>query len=451
MKTIVTVVVTLVVVGALVGTGLWLKNKTDPASIAAVVRVELVRRGELIEVVQSPGEVQPREKVSISAKTMARIIDIPPKEGDRVAKDAVLVRLDATDLEANLRSSQARYAAQQASSEVAAARLEAQKSQLEGTKASLTEAELDLVRQKGLLASHDVSQSVVDTAERRVLEARAAYASAQHSLKAEEVNLLVLKHNLEAADADIARAKEDLSYTTIASPLDGIVTIINAKVGEMVVTGTMNNAGTVIMEVADLSEMLVNARVDEIDVANVAVGQPVLVHIQAYPGRVFTGKVITVSLARTTDRNNLSSSDAKTFKVEILLDMQGQRAYSGLTADVEIETKRHQNVLKVPSQSVLGAPTDDLPQAVRDNNPNVDKTKTQTTVVYRFVDGKAVVTPVTVGPSDIGDTIIRGGLNEGDRVITGPYKVLEKLTNDQLVTEESKAATKPTTAASRQG
>jgi HlyD family secretion protein len=443
-KTILTVVATLGVVAVLAGAGFWLQSRNVAAgALASIVRVEKVSRGDLTELVQSPGEVQPKEKVSISAKIAARIIEIPPEEGDSVEKDAVLVKLDASDMEANLRSAEARYAAQKVGIEVAAARVEGQKASLEGLKASYDEAQRDLERQKGLLASHDVSQSVVDTAERRLQETHSAYESAQHNVQAEQSNLTVLKHNLEAADAEIARAREDLSYTVISSPIKGTVTTINAKVGELVVTGTMNNAGTVIMEVADLSQMLVVAKVDETDVANVEVGQPVRVHIQAYPGRVFSGKVTSVALARTTDRN-ASANDAKTFKVEVLLDTQGQRIFSGLTADVEIETRKHQSVVKVPSQAVLGAATDELPQAIRDNNPNVDKSKTLTTVVYRIVDGKAVVTPVTAGASDITDTIILSGVNEGDRIITGPYKVLEQLKHDQLVKEET-PTTKPAT------
>lgn len=445
MKIILTVVVTLLLVGALLGAAFWLQSKSAMASVAATaVRAEKVSRGDLTELVQSPGEVQPREKVSISAKIAARIIAIPIKEGDSVEKDAVLVKLDATDLEANLRSAQARFDGQRVGIDVAAARVEGQRSQLAGLKATLTDAEKDLERQRGLLASHDVSQSIVDSADRRVMETRASYDSAVHSLKADESNLIVLKHNLDAAEAEIARAKEDLSYTVISSPLKGVVTVVNAKVGELVMTGTMNNAGTVIMEVADLSQMLVVAKVDETDVANVEVGQSVRVHVQAYPGRIFKGKVISVALARTTDRGAAGASDAKTFKVEVLLDTAGQRIFSGLTADVEVETRKHQNVIKVPSQAVLGAPTDELPQTIRDGSSNVDKTKTLTTVVYRLVDGKAVVTPVTAGPSDITDTVILSGLNDGDKIITGPYKALELLKHDQPVKEEA-ATTQPAT------
>jgi HlyD family secretion protein len=114
-----------------------------------------------------------------------------------------------------------------------------------------------------------------------------------------------------------------------------------------------------------------------------------------------------------------------------------------LTADVEVETARHEDVLTIPSQAVLGRAVDELPQALRDK-PEVDKSKSLVTVVYRIVDGKAVVTPVRVGASDVTRTIIESGLNEGESVIVGPYKVLEKLTNDQKVKDEKTITTQPT-------
>ncbi|HVT90181.1 MAG TPA: efflux RND transporter periplasmic adaptor subunit [Tepidisphaeraceae bacterium] len=448
MKIILTVLITLAVAGA--AAGWWVYKGNAPKDDVLSVRTELVGRGDLIEIVQSPAEVQPLTKVSISAKVAARVLELPFKEGQKVSPSDVLVKLDASDLEAALRSAQARYAAEQAQIQVAELRVEGQKSQLEGQRATLADAERDLQRQQGLLASHDVSQSIVDTAQRRVDEQRASVDSAIHGLKADETNLIVLRHNLEAADADIARAKENLSNTVIVSPIAGLVTVINAKVGEVVVTGTMNNPGTVILEVADLSQMIAQARVDETDVTRVEVGQPVKVRCLAFPDEVFMGKVTSVGLAKSTDRNMTSgsSADAKVFKVEVLLDPQNRRIPSGLTADVEIQTRKNENVLRVPTQAVVGRPFDSIPASVRDGNHNVDSTKTVAMVVFRVIDGKAVVTPVSVGAADNNYTLIKGGLSEGDRIITGPYKALETVAQDQKVKDES-PTTKPATQTSQ--
>lgn len=449
MKILLTVLLVLIlIVGAGAGGLMWLRAGSGPVLPPSIVRTEKVSRGDLVEIVQAPAEVQPRTKVSISARVAARVMQIPMLEGAQVKKGDLLVRLDSTDLEAALRSAEARRDGQLAGLKVAEARVAGGKAQLVGNRATLAEAERDLERQKGLLASRDVSQSVVDTAQRRVDELRASLESATFNLAGEETNLEVLRFNLKAADSDIVRAQDNLSYTTIISPIDGIVTTINAKEGELVVTGTMNNAGTVILEVADLSQMLAQARVDETDIANVAKGQPVKVHLLAYPDEVFSGNVTSVALARSTERTaNTGSGDAKTYKVEVLLDPQSRRIHSGLTADVEIETKINKNVVRVPSQAVLGRPVDGLPAGVR-NSPEVDASKSVAMVVFRLVQGKAILTPVTVGAADNIHTMVRGGLNDGDVIITWPYKVLETLAHDQAVTEESAVApaTQPTTA-----
>lgn len=450
MKTLIIVgVIVLGLAGLLGGAGVWFKThgfgKQDDA---LAVRAEPVTRGDLVETVLAPGIIQPKTKVSISAKVAARVVELPNKEGARVTKGdptanppippSVLVRLDAKDLESQLKAVQARYDAQGAQMKVAQANVDAQEARINANKAELEDAQRDLRRQRELLDTKDVPQSVVDAATVRVEQMTASLNSALHNLRAERATLTVLQHQLEAAQAEIERAKDDLSYTVITSPIDGVVTRVNAEVGELVIMGTMNNPGTVILEVADLNTMLMNARVDEIAVAEVRIGQPAKVRVPAYKDRVFDGVVDTAALANTEEKDG-----TKYYKTEILLKTDGERILSGLNADAEIETKRHSNVLMVPSQAVLGRPVDELPSDLR-TRPEVDKRKNYATVVYRLLDGKAVVTPVTVGASDVISTVVTAGVSEGDQIISGPYKVLEGLKHDQKVKLE-KPATQPST------
>lgn len=455
MKTFLTVIITTVVaLGLLVAVGWWLSGKigTTAADVQAV-SLEHPTRGDLVEIVSAPGEIEPKTKVSLSARLSARIIELPFEEGDRVTKGdpsarppvppSLLVRLDANDLEAALESAAARRAAQAAEIKVAEASIAGQEETLKGLAASLKDAQRDLERQKKLHESGDVSESDYEQARVRVEELSAQHAAAAEQLKSQRLQLEVHRHRLAAADAEIAQARDRLTYTSITSPIDGVVTRLNAEVGELVVTGTMNNPGTVIMEVADLSKMLVVALVDESDIGPVAVGQHATLHIRAYPDEKFEGVVDSIALI---GMGSGSSRESKEFRVEILLKGVARRLYSGLHADVEIETRRHKNVLTIPSQAVLGRRVDELPPKVRDGSANVDKKKTFATVVYRMVDGKAVVTPVKVGPSDDTHTVVESGLSEDDRVIVGPYKVLEKLKHDEKVKDErAAAATKPAT------
>ena len=435
---IITVIVTLVVVGIF---RVYIRSKTGGSSKPTIVRIEKAQRGELIEFVSAPGEIEPKTKVDISAKVSARITELPHKEGDRVTcgnpnadppiPDSILVRLDAKVLESRLLQAQARYKAQQAQLEVNKAQLASRKASLKGTEASLEQAKRDFERQKQLLESKDISQSTFDTVVERLEELQSQYNSAVHSIQAEELGLVVAQYNLEAQQGQIEEAKEAVNHTVIRSPIDGIITRINAEVGEVVMTGTMNNPGTVIITVADLSQMLLVAQIDEADIGKLKVGQEAVVRVQAFWDEQFKGIVDTIALT-----HDITPSRAKYFKTEILLQGNVERLYSGLTADVDIYTKKHSNVIKVPSQSVLSRKVDSLPIDIRENNLNVDPNKSDAIVVYRCNDDKAVVTPVKIGPSDMTHIIIDSGLTEDDNIIVGPYKILESLKHDQKLKDE---------------
>ncbi len=433
---IITVIVTLVAVSAV---WIFIRIKTSASRKPTVVRIEKAQRGELIEFVSAPGEIEPRINVKISAKVSARITELPYEEGDIVTSGntdtnppvpaSVLLRLDDKDLQSRLLSAHANYSAQAAQLEVEKARISSQQANLIGLEASLKQALRDLERQKGLLESQDISQATFDQTQLTFDELKSRYNSTKHTLNAAELNLVVMQHNLEAVGAGVTQAKEALSYTTITSPIDGVVTRINAEVGEVVIFGTMNNPGTVILEVADLSTMLLVAQVDEADVGKLRVGQKATVYVQTFPDEEFTGVVDSIALT-----HRISPSTAtKYFRTEILLEGDVKKLFSGLTAHVDIETIKHEDVLNVPSQAVLGRAIDGLPLKIRENCPEVDKEKTFTPVVYRYIDGKAVVTPVKIGPSNLTHTIIKSGVTEEDQIVVGPYKVLEAIKHDQKI------------------
>ncbi len=440
-KKLLIIIIVLAVAALIVGS--IAKKKSKSHKNITTVRIEQPRIGSLKEIVSAPGEIEPKTKVSISAKMASRIVELPFDEGQRVTKGnenepaSVLVRLDAKDMESNLRSAKAQRASQAAQLDVEKARIDAQKANIKGLDATLKQARKDAQRQKQLLESSDVSQSAFDQAQCRCEELESQYANAQYSLKAAELSLIVLDHNLEVADARIDQAIETLSYTVITSPIDGIVTRVNAEVGELVMTGTMNNPGTVIMEVADLSKMLLVAQVDEADIGNLRIGQKAKIKVQAFQDEEFEGVVDTIAL--TYDRG---LNGSKYFKTEIMLDKGTRQLYSGLTADVDIVTKIHDNVLKVPSQAVVPREVDSLPLEIRENCDHIDMNKTILSAVYRIIDGKAVVTPVKTGQSDITHIMIEAGITEDDKIVVGPYKVLDTIKHDQVIQDEQEVKAK---------
>lgn len=405
------VVGTGVVLLGLFGTGGYLLMATDawsglvrlvrPGEKPVEVRMEPVVRGALTRVVSAPGTVEPRTRVQISAQVAARITALPFREGDRVRKGDVVVRLDAENLAAVVES--------------ARAGLRGEEARLEGLQAELANAEAELARIRHLRETGDVSQAALDDAQAAYRRALAAVRQSQHAI--------------EIARANIIRAQKDLDNCVITAPIDGTITRLQAEVGELVLVGTLNNPASVIMEIADLTTMVVKARVDEANIGPVQAGQPARVYINAFPDRVFAGRVELVGLKKQVDRDGTGY-----FETEVLIEQrEGDRLRSGLTANVDIEVQTFENVLKVPSQAIVDRRLDDLPRAAVEGNTNVARGKVFTRVVYRVVDGKTVATPVTIGSSDLTHTIILGGLAEGETIVAGPYKVLASLRDGQAV------------------
>ena len=376
---------------------------------ATYVRLAEVKKGDLVRTVSAPGRVEPRTKVDISAQVSARIIALPFRDGDAVKKGDVLVRLDAVDLAAALTSAQAQ--------------LKAEEARLEGAKASLANASAELGRKRELFGSKDISRAELDVAEAEYQRSEASVSQAVASI--------------DIARANIERAEKDLSNTVIAAEFDGVVTDLKAEVGELVVVGTLNNPGSVIMQVADLGTMLVRARVDEANIAPVAIGQRAKVFINAHPNVVFNGVVERITPLRQQDTDGTAY-----FEAEVLLEVpEGMRLLSGLTANADIEVQTLRDVLKVPSQAVLDRLVEDLPAGAMANIPTADAAKKYARVVYVMgADGKSVAKPVGVGPSDLTDTVILQGLAGDEKVVVGPFKVLQEIKGDQALTDKDPKA-----------
>jgi HlyD family secretion protein len=403
--------VTVLVVFGTSGFGISGLMSFEPPSTQA--RMDTVEHGVLQEVVSAPGEVEPNTKVDISAEISARIDALPLREGDLVTKGDLVVKLDDRDLKAALKSAQARRDAE-------FFRLKSEQARLAGPQARLETAKRQLERQKKLFETGDISRIALEDAQESVDDLLAQVGAAQHSIS-------VIESSLAASEADISRANEALGRTEIRAPMNGVVTALNAEVGELVMVGTMNNAGTVILTIADLSSMHLDARVSESDISRVLRAQKAEIRINAYRDEVFDGDVTRIALQRTMD-----GSGAGYFMTEVHLNLRGRDIYSGLAANVDILVDDHVGLL-VPSQAVLDRAIDDIPDSILMSNQLVDRTRSAIPVVFVVVDGKAICTPVRTGPSSLTETLILEGVSEGAEVIVGPYKVLETVKHDDLV------------------
>ncbi|MFN7022524.1 MAG: efflux RND transporter periplasmic adaptor subunit [Phycisphaerales bacterium] len=371
------------------------------------VRVEAVTRGDLTRTIAAPGTIDAKTKVKINARVSAKIMALPFKEGETVKEGDVLARLDAEDLKASL--------------DEAKASLRADEARLEGAQAALGRLRLEVERIRKLHGTRDRSDADLEAAESEFLQA-------QSSLRA-------IEQAIERSRATVRRAERDLENTIITSPMAGVIVRLNSEVGE-VVLGTSQNAGTVIMEIADLGTMLMRAEVDENNIEPIRPGQKATVYINAYPDLRLTGIV-----ERLKEQNQISREGKQYFEAEILLDLSalgdGQRLRTGLKANCDIQVETKYGVMKVPSQAVLDRRIDDLPEEVRKSPVIAGKNRSFVRVVYRKVDGKAVATPVETGSSDITSTVILSGLDERSLVITGPYKVLATLRDGMAVRDEA--------------
>ena len=392
-------------------------------SEATEVRMTEVKSGVLVESVSAPGVVEPKRKVDVSAEVSARIMELPAREGARVKKGDVLVRMDGRDLQAALSGAEARRDGDRF-------RLEAERSRIQGARQNQENVRAILARTQALHDTGDVSRQQLDDAIARARDI-------ESQVQAAEKTISQLERSLAASEATIEQSREAVRRTVIVSPIDGLVTYLKAEVGELAVVGIMNSPGTLIMTVADLGAMHLNAKVAETDIARVAVGQDAKIYVNAYKDDPFDGKVSEIALQRTVEKDGTGS-----FKVLVNLDLKGRQIFSGLTGNVDIDIARQEGLM-VPSQAVVERPVNDLPESVK-SSPLVQKNRRVTTVVFRVIDGKAVMTPVTTGASNLTDTLIKEGLAAGETIITGPYRALEKLKDGETVQKED-----PTKDASR--
>ena len=379
------------------------------------VRMQEVKQGQLVENVSAPGVVEPKKQVEVSAEVSARILELPFREGDRVKKGDVLVRLDGRDLQAALAASEARRDGDRF-------RLEAERNRIEGTRQNRENARLILARTESLQQTGDVSRQQLDDAIARARDVESQVAAA-------EKTIAQLEKSLAASESSVEQVREQLRRTVCITTIDGIVTTLDAEVGELALLGTMNQAGTRIMTVADLTRMHLNAKVAETDIARVAKGQPCRVYVNAYKNDPFDGVVSEIALQRTLEKDGTGS-----FKVLVDLDLKGRQIFSGLTGNVDVDIARHEGVT-VPSQAIVDRPVNDLPETLKDH-PLVQKSRRVTPVVFRVVDGKAVLTPVATGASNMTDTLVKEGLQPGETVVTGPFRSLEKLKDGEQVQKE---------------
>src|SRR5437660_7849571 len=385
------------------------------------VTTEKAVRKTIVQTVSATGKVQPETEIKISPEVAGEIIELPVTDGMKVKKGDLLVRVKPDSYKALLEQQEAAISAAKATN-------------LQ-QKATMVRTEQDLKRADDMFAKKTIS----------IQEYNAAQAASDVAKNTYESSL----HDIERAQAASSQARDQLSKTTVYSPIDGTVTILNSKLGERIVA-TGQFAGTEVMRVADLSHMEARVDVNENDVVNVKVGDKANIKIDAYPERRFHGTVYQIAnTGKTTGAG--TQEEVTNFEVKIRIDDHDVTLKPGLSCTADIETNMVKDAVTVPLQSVTIRTGDSnlSPEEIEkkkqqaaqrdkgDNNAEYvngrqekaaqkEEREKLLKVVFLKDGSKAKMVKVTTGIADDTSMEIKSGIKPGDEVISGTYSAISR-------------------------
>jgi HlyD family secretion protein len=406
-----------VVVGG--GAAMALSSKDEAGQL---VRTEAVARRDLVSTVTASGKIEPKRRVEISADISGRVVQVAVEEGQWVNQGDLLLRLDPTQLQAAVRRAEATVAQSQAR----AAQARAQQLKAES---DLRRNEM-LARTNELISAADVEQSRTQAAV-AVQEANGA------------------RFAVNQAQAALSEARDQLSKTTIRAPMSGRVTRLNIEQGETAVVGTMNNPGSLLLTIADLSVMEAKVQVDETDIPGLNVGDSASVKVDAFPGQSFPGTVTRIGNSSIQVAGAGGSSEQQSVDYEVVITLSNPPAElrPDLSATAEIVTDRRPGALSVPiialtvrdregkKFTAAGEGDEKAPGASEERR---DEDEVEGVFVMR--EGKAVWVPVKIGISGDRYFEVVTGLKGGETVVAGSYAAIRELQAGDALRVEAPAA-----------
>ena len=393
-RTRIIIAVVAIVLAAAVVFGFASRRNKDVTEVA----IAKVERSDLTSNVSANGRIDAKRKVDLSANVMGQIVNLAVREGDAVKKGTFLLQIDQRQLAA--------------SAQGAAASLEALFADRDASRANAAEAQRIFER-----AQKNFGDRIIPLAE---------LDRARTALDAARANVSAIERRIDQARANLAAARDTLSKTTIEAPMDGIVTALPVEEGEVAVIGTMNNPGTILLTIADMSVVEAVMEVDETDIPNVKVGQQATVTIDAYPNKTFTGLVTEVGSSPINQQAAQSGAEAVNFEVKIQLNDPPQGVRPGFSASADIITGTRQKAVAVPIQALVvrekpgaaaGKPEDEEGVFINDNG------------VAKFV-------PITTGLSGESNIEVVTGLKEGQEIVTGPFRALREIKDGSKVKKQ---------------
>ncbi len=412
------------VIGAVVGANFYFKRDTG-----LPVTVEAVKTRDLEQIVSASGKIQPKRLVKISAEISGRVVNLAVNEGDRVKPGQFLLQIDPKSLRTRVDSGNASLRAAEQS-------LDQMRQAIETAKVQLQQAQQNLARQQDLWRQQLTTRESLDKAVNDVKTAESTVQEREKLMKPQESRIAQERATLESAQYDLSRVRME-------SPIDGIVTRRNVEEGETAMIGTMNNAGTVLLELADMA--VIQAEVE-------------------VPDRTFKGHVTEIGnspIQSTAGGQQVAAgTQATNFKVVVVLDETVPNVRPGFTCTADITTATRKNVVSapIPAVAVREVIYDANGQIVR--QPRVDKrrrpavepvasaeelkpgqTRKETEGVFVLRNGRAEFVPVKLGVAGERYFEVTSGLQAGDQVITGPYNSVRGMADGDTVKIDTKKAT----------
>lgn len=367
---------------------------------AIPVTVEKVKRQDLTSIISASGEVRPKKNVNISAHIPGRIVKIGVEEGERVKAGDFLLKLDSTQYESNVERDKAL--------------IQRYESELIKSKATLERDKNFYERQKKLYEKELISKEQLESAE-------AAYNISKAQYEA-------IRSQIKQAQASLQTSLDNLNKTVFTSPIEGIITSLRVEEGEIALVGTMNNPGTVLMSIADLSVMEVEVEVDETDVVDVRERLPAEVNVDAFPDQLIDG--IVTEVGNSAIQTRASAEESKDFKVVVTLENPPPNLKPGLSASADIIAAQKESVLTVPIAALV----------LKERNDSGLTKENEQEGVFLIEENRVHFQPVEKGI--MGEMVIeiKSGLQEGQKVVVGPYSALRQLEEGTLVKPEEKSS-----------
>ncbi len=434
-------IIAILVLGVLIGGGIVGFRRYRARQKEIIVTTETVAARDLAAIVSASGKIQPNRLVNISADTPGRVVNLNVQEGQRVTRGQFLLQIDPKSLRTRVEGGAASLKAAEGS-------LGQMRQAIETARVQLEQNQKSLARQRDLWKEGLTTRESLDRAESDAKAAESALRERERLVDSQSARISQERASLQSAEYDLSKVR-------IESPIDGIVTRRNIQEGETAVVGTMNNAGTVLLTLADMSKIQAEVEVDETNIPQVALGQVATVTIDAIPDRTFRGHVTEIgnSPIQTTG-GTTTGTQATNFKVVIALDEAVPDVRPGFTCTADITTATRTKVPAVPIPAVavreLVVDVDGtvLPQkrpatqakpgtpapAVVPVELKPGQTRKETEGVFVLRGGKAAYVTIKVGIGGERYFEVLSGLSVGDQVITGPYSVVRGLYDGDIVT-----------------